>query len=269
MISIFDFNNYRAYLHHWLEEARKSIKSGLKSRFAEAVQISPAMVSLILKGDKNMSMEQAAEAAEFLNLNDLETDYFLLLVEAGRAGSFKLQRKLGRRLREMQLQAKKIASRVKKDKDLSDEEKAIYYSNWTFAGVRNLSAIGKYNTPDRIAARLGLPVAQVLRVVDFLVDHGLLKNEGGSLSYGPAHIFVGADSPFVARHHQNWRLQGFRHMEQLTESNLFYTCPMSLSAEAVEKIRKLLPNTIEQVNKIAGPSESERAYCLNIDWFEF
>src|SRR5262245_1794364 len=107
------------------------------------------MMSLILKGDKHMSMEQAAEAAEFLNLNDLETDYFLLLVEAGIAGSFKLQRKLGRRIREMKSQAKKIASRVKKDKELSDEEKAIYYSNWTFTAARNLSAIPGFHSADK------------------------------------------------------------------------------------------------------------------------
>lgn len=262
MTSIYDFEHYREFLKQWL-------RKGMKSKFAAAIGISPTMMSLILSGDKNMSMEQAAEAAEFINLNDLETDYFLLLVEMGRAGSFKLQRKLQRRIKEMKTQAKKIASRVKKDRDLSDEEKAIYYSNWTFTGVRNLSAVPKFDTADKIAERLGLPLAQVLRVVEFLVDNGLLKNENGKLAYGPAHIFVGADSPFVSRHHQNWRLQGFKHMEQLTESNLFYTCPMSLSSEAVEQVRKMLPTTIEQVNKIAGPSDSERVFCLNMDWFEF
>lgn len=264
MNSIFEFDSYRVFLAYWLKEMGKA-----KSRFAAAVGISPTMMSLILKGDKHMSLEQAAEAAEFINLNDLETDYFLLLVEAGRAGSFKLQRKLARRIREMQTQASKIANRVKKDMVLSDEEKAIYYSNWIYTGVRNLSAVPKFETVDRIADRLGLPVHQIKRVVEFMLDHGLLKQEGGKLGYGPAHIFIGADSPFVVRHHQNWRLQGFRHMEQLTESNLFYTCPMSLSSEAAEQVRRILPSTIEQVQKVAGPSASERVFCFNIDWFEY
>ncbi len=266
MVSVFDFHDYREFLSEWIKSAKIR---GVKSRLAAAAQVSPAMMSLIFKGEKQMSMEQAAEVAEFLNLNDSETDYFLLLVELGRAGSFKLEQKLKRKMREMQKEARKIAKRVRKDRDLSDEEKAIYYSNWLYTAVRNLCAIEEYANVHQVSARLGLPESQVVRVVDFLLEHGLLKNEKNRLTYGPAHLHISSDSPFVSRHHQNWRLQGFKHMDQLTESNLFYTCPMSLSNEAVEKVRKLLPTVIDQVLKIVGPSKSERAFCFNIDWFEY
>lgn len=271
MVSIYEHTNYREYLAAWIDETQKqkSQARGIKGRLATAAQVSPAMMSLILKGQKHMTMEQAAEVAEFLNLNEIETDYFFLLVELGKAGSFKLEQKLKRKLRELQANAKKISARVKKDRELTDEEKAIYYSNWIYTGVRNLSAIPEFGTIDKIAQRLHVPENQVLKTVEFLSEHGLIKKENGQLTFGPTHMHVGSDSPFVMRHHQNWRLRGFQFMEQHTESNLFYTCPMSLSHEAVEEVRKLLPKVIEQVLKIVGPSPSERAFCFNMDWYEY
>ena len=58
-------------------------------------------------------------------------------------------------------------------------------------------------------------------------------------------------------------------MNQYNESNLFYSAPMSLSAEAAEQVRKMLPKVVEDVLKIVGPSESEKVYCFNMDWFEY
>ena len=58
-------------------------------------------------------------------------------------------------------------------------------------------------------------------------------------------------------------------MDAHDEKNLFYTCPMSLSLETAEEVRRLLPQFIEQVLKKVGPSPSEKVYCFSMDWFEY
>lgn len=58
-------------------------------------------------------------------------------------------------------------------------------------------------------------------------------------------------------------------MEERREQDLFYTCPMSLSTEAAEQVRNMLPTFIETVLEVVRPSPSERVACLNIDWFGF
>jgi hypothetical protein len=58
-------------------------------------------------------------------------------------------------------------------------------------------------------------------------------------------------------------------MELHDEEDLFYTCPMSLSTEAFEHIRKLLPSVIQQVLKVVGPSDSQQVACFNIDFFKW
>lgn len=268
MKTVFDFTDYREFLNTWIDEHGEGSR-GLKGRIAQACGVSSSLISLILKGHKHLTLEQAAEAADFVGLNDREAEYFFLLVEIGKAGSHKLQTKLRKRMKEQQEQAKKISKRVRKDIELSDEVKSIYYSSWIYTGIRNLSAVPGTNDVPAIAKRLNLPVAVVNRAVNFLLENGLCKKENGQLTFGPANTHVESDSPFVIKHHQNWRLRGFSFMDAFSESDLFYTCPMSLSAETAEEIRRLLPGFIEEVLKKVRPSPSEKIYCLNLDWFEY
>lgn len=227
------------------------------------------MISLILKGDKQLSQEQAHDVCEFLGLNDKESEYFFLLADYGRAGTQKLKQRLLKRLKELQEQAKKISRRVKKDTELTDQQKAIYYSSWIYTGIRNLSALDKYQDANAVAERLNIAPAVAKKVIDFLIEHHLCHWQNGKLSYGHQYIHVDSDSPFVVKHHQNWRLKGFQSMDQYNEDNLHYTCPMSLSKEAAAEIRALLPKVIEEVLKIMKPSPSEETYCFNMDWFRF
>lgn len=266
MISVYDFKNYREFLNTWIES---KAQRGMKKKFSEAAGVSSTLISLILKGDKQLSLEQASDLADLLGLNERETEYFFLLVEYGRAGTHSLRQKLSKRIADLQEQAKKLSRRVKKDVELKDEEKAIYYSSWIYTGIRNLSATGEFNEVNQIAQRLNVSSAVVVKALDFLIEHGLCKLENGKIDYGPAHLHVDSDSPFVMKHHQNWRLRGFQFMDQYNENNLYYTCPMSLSKEAVVAIRQLLPKVIEEVLKIVGPSASEEVYCFNMDWFKY
>lgn len=268
MVSIYDFINYREYLKTWIHN-QKSRGYGIQSKIASAIGISTTMLSLILKGDKQLSLEQALELSDFIGHSENEADYFFLLVEFSRAGTFKLQQKLKKKVRHFQDQAKIISKRIKHDIELTDEIKSIYYSSWIYSGIRNLTAVPGFHDVLIISEKLNLPPHIIGVAVDFLLKNGLCKREKGNLTYGPAHTHVASNSPFVSRHHQNWRLRGFSFMDNHNESNLFYTRPMSLGIEAVEQIRKVLPKFIEEVAAIAGPSPSEKVYCWNMDWFEY
>lgn len=263
MISIYDFTDYREFLNAWIT-AQKG--KGLQGKMAVAAGVSSSLISFILKGEKHLSLEQAAEISEFMGLPEKEVEYFYLLVEYGRAGSVKLQKQLLKRIEE---QRKKLSNRMAKAASLTDEVKAVYYSSWAYAGIRNLTATPGEHDVHSIAKRLGLSASVVGELLDFLVQNDLCKVEDGKLTYGAKRIHVPADSPFVAKHHQNWRLKGFQTMEERRDSNLFFTAPMSLSAQAAREVHQLLPKVVEQVMGIAGPSDSEVVYCFNMDWFGY
>jgi hypothetical protein len=158
---------------------------------------------------------------------------------------------------------------VKKDIELGDELKAIYYSSWVHTGIRNLIALGQFKDAPALAQRLNLPLSTVTRALQFLLETRLcIENEFG-LAVGPTYTHVDADSPFVNKHRQNWRLKGFSQMEQKSEFDIFYTSPMSLSAADAEKVRTLVLNQIQEILAIMRPSASEKVCCLNVDWFEY
>jgi uncharacterized protein (TIGR02147 family) len=266
-VSIFEFTEYRVFLNTWLK-TQKSGGHGLKSKLAESAGVSSALISQILGGEKNLSTEQALEVCEFVGLTESETEYFLILVESARAGSYKLEQRLKKKRETLQNQAKKISHRVRKDKELTEEEKATFYSSWLYTAVRSLTAVEGTQSVQEIAKHLSIPVTVVSRVVNFLLEHGLCRTENSKLTYGPAFTHLGADSPLVNKHHQNWRIQGMRAMDQRQDDNLFYKAPMSLSKQDMGVVRSEMLKTIDLVGKIVGPSHSEKVCCLNIDWFE-
>lgn len=268
MTSIFDFSNYCAYLGDWIK-AQGSRSYGLKGRIAQAIGVSSSLVSQVLKGEKTLTPDQTSDLSDFIGLTALEAEYLHLLVEFERAGNPRYREKLDQKLRLVQEQSRRLGNRVPRSKELTEEQKAIYYSSWLFTGVRNLTAIPGQGSVEALSKHLHVEPAVINRVIRFLIENGLCKEEGGQITYGPASTHVDKESPFVNKHHQNWRFQAIQQMERKRDDDLFFSSPMSLSREAANDIRKLLPNVVQNVMKISGPSPSETVACLNIDWFEF
>lgn len=263
--SIFDYSDYRAYLADYLEDKPR----GEAGRLSRALNISSSLMSLILKGAKNLTSEQAVEVTEYLSLAELEGEYFMTLADLGRAGTAKLQSRLKKKMSTLREQSRKIAKRVDKDKELSDEALSIYYSSWLYTGIRNYVSIGSHVTAQQVAQKFSISPHSLQQVLKFCIEQGLIKHFGDGYTYNLKSTHIGADSPWVNQHHRNWRSKGFEQMESRRDTDLFYTCPMSLSHEAAEKIRELLPEFIQQVLKIVGPSKSEKVMCWNMDWFEY
>lgn len=266
--SIFEYDHYREFLSEWLS-SRADENRGAQGRLASAMGISSTMMSLILKGDKQLNAEQAIEACEHMALNERETDYFLLLVEYGRSGSHKLSSKLKKRINEMREEQKNLSKRLKKDRQLSEEEVSIFYSHWLYSAASLACALPEVNDVQAIAKRFNISTVLAAQIIEFLLSAGLSEKQKGKLHYGNVYTHLESNSPNVIKHHQNWRIKSMNDMDTVNDKNLFYTGPFALSKAAAEKIRTLLPQFIEEVVQIAGPSDSETMYCFNLDWFEF
>lgn len=268
MLSLFTFINYRQYLEAWIDS--QGVRSyGQKGKIAQALKVSSSLLSQIIKGEKSLTADQASDLCDYLGLSELESEYFHLLVEYDRAGNPRYREKLNKKIQNLQKQSQKIGQRVPRHKELTDEEKSIYYSSWLYTGLRNMSAVSDWQNAEAMAEHLQCDVALVKKVLRFLLENGFCREEKGKITYGPAGIHIDKESPFVNKHHQNWRFQAINKMELRKDGDLFFTCPLSLSEEAATEIQKLIPTFIQSVLKISGPSESEAVKCLNIDWFSY
>lgn len=264
---IFEYLDFRQFLADWIQsQPRRGY--GQNRKMAEHLGVSSVMMSQILKGDRLMPMEHAYELARYIGLNDNETRYFLLLAQHSRAGTESFKKHLKDEIQSLRKSARELKSRLPVDKELSDEAKSIFYSDWIYSGVRLVSSIEGFESVEKIAEKFDLPIQKVRAVAEFLVSVGLCVQNGGKLQMGPARTHLESNSPYVKARQVSWRLKGFEQMGNSTD-DLYYTAPMALSKEAAEEVRKQLVLLIQRVNKIVPESKSEELACLNIDWFKF
>lgn len=267
MISIYQYESYKSFFNDWVAQQPKK-GHGEYRRLAMALNVSTTMISQIFNSEKDLSLELACEMSDYLLLRDEESEYFLLLVEHSKAGSAKLKSRLMKQIKDRQDKAKKLENRVKAATTLGDQEKNLYYSNWTFQAIRLLAELSDINSVDHVVDRLALPKNQVIKTLDFLIKNGLVIQKGGKLSRGPTHVYLPASDSLVPKHHWNWRQLGIQKMTFNSDDHFFYTGQYSLSEKLADQIRKQLPDFIKDIVERVKPSESETIRCLNIDFFD-
>jgi len=262
---IFDYENYKSFISQWIAQNSR----GALTRLSEATGVHKTTLSQILRGDKHFTLEQTVKVSKFIQLREVETEYLLILVELGRAGSVELSDILRKQIKERQKANRSLTSRVTRSKELSSEERSIYYSNWIYTAVKSLTAIEQFGQAREMAKHLGIDIRYVHRVLEFLLKTGLCVEKNGRLHPGTQMTHLEADSPLVARHHGNWRIKAMeRHPVLAPEEELSYTAPMTLSKSDIARVRTLIADLVQKTDEIVGPSPSEKLFCLNIDWFE-
>lgn len=265
MQSLYDFEDYRLYLKNWINDKNNKSKGG-QSKLAAKAHISTTLISRILSAEKHLSLEQASEISDYLGHNESETEYFFILVQIGKSGSEKLTLKLKKQADQI---SKKVSRRIQNASSIDENIKSVYYSSWIYAGIRNLVATPGDHDVISISERLALPKHRVAKTVEFLLMNGLCVKGSNGLTYVSKKTHLDSESAFVNNHHINWRNKAVQIMDQKNNSDLFFTSPMSLSAETALEIRQMIPQLIETIMKKVEPSPSQKLYCLNMDWFEF
>lgn len=267
-MSIFDFSDYRVFLQQWLKlQPRRG--HGLLSQWAQSLRVSTTLISQILAGKKHLTHELAEGLGRVLALTEQELEYLLLLTDLERAGTTTLKIHFKKRVKYAQDQSRQLKNRIQSVSELSNEARAIYYSNWLYSGIRNQVACPKSDTVDLLSHKLELPRPLIAQIVEFLLHHALLKEVNGQLVVGPQSTYISPDSPISQKHHQNWRIKALQKLEKNNQEDLFYTSPMSLSDSLAKSLRRQVVEWIQAAQKQVAPSPSEVVRCLNIDLFEY
>lgn len=266
-MSVFEYGDYKRCVNDWVQ-AQPKAGYGVYSRMAEQLGTNSVVISQTFKGDRDLNLEQAAKLCQFMGLGTFETDYFLLLVQKARAGTHELKQILTRQLGEIRNRGQALKNRVKHEQ-LTDEDKALFYSNWYFIATWLAATIPQYSSLRNLSQHFRVPENVLAEVLRFLLDKGLLVKKGTGFDFGVNVTHVPHDSPYVNKHHLNWRMKALQAMDQRKESNLHYTAPMSMSHEVRGKIRDEIVQFIQKQTKVVADSPSEALVCLNIDLFDY
>lgn len=263
--SIFGTDDYRTFVRGWVTSRGR----GEFRRIAAALKMHTTLVSQVFSGRKCLTEEQASRLCDHMGLDGLESDYLLKLIQLERAGDESLRIMFRRHLKQLRSQAKEAKSRVPEATELSEQDRAIFYSSWQYSLVRLLTSIDGFQTVQEISSRLSLPRARVSEILGFLVSRGLcVRDLDGRYRRTEKNTHVEASSPMAARHHQNWRTKAVEFLERADGDDLSFTAPVSISKKDVPKVRERLLDTISEIARTVEKSGSEEVLYLGIDWIK-
>jgi len=266
-MSIFEFADYRVYLRqHFATFPHKG--RGKFLELANRLNVHPTVVSQVFAGRREFTEEQAIEICEWLELSPIEAKYLRLLVRIKNAATEKLKKALRTESQEILRESKSLATRVRTAKELSDEERATFYSSWLYSACRlYCSTLASGRTIEDIAARFGISRLKAKAVMDFLTRANLAVASGDRYQMGSQSTFVDRHSPFLPKHLANWRIKAIQTIDSLGDDELMFSGPFSLSTDDLERLRERLAELIKDVAKVVKESPSEEVACLNIDLF--
>lgn len=265
-LMIFDYNEYRTYLVEWLNHAKAAKKSSL-TELANSIQVHPTFLSQVLKEKKELSLEQSILLCERLMLTQLETKYFLNLVNSSRSGHHKLSQFLDKERKSILGEKQRLETRLSDFKTLSEDEKALYYSTWIYSAVRVVTAIGDGQSAEFIRDKFNLDREETAKILSFLCQTGLCDLKEGVYKIAEKQIHLNNESPFINKHHTNWRLKALGAVDTKKQDELFFTMPMSIARKDFDKIREKIVTLIKESVQLAKDSKAEDLAALNIDLF--
>jgi uncharacterized protein (TIGR02147 family) len=264
-MNIFDFKDYRKYLKKRINNMPRRGRGEL-SRMARVLGIHNTMMSHIMKETADLTLEQTLKLSDHWGLNNIERDYLVELVNWSRAGDTKTREYCSERIEKIRLQAQDLKTRLQAKNELSEEDRAFYYSSPIYSQVRLLSSIRRFQTFEALERETQLSSRKLRAVVDFLVSRNLCTEEGGKICYSDTRTYIEAGSALVARHHQNWRDKVREKTENLRDEDLMFTYPTAMSEPDFLILREKMAHFIREFKEVSVPSPSEHLYCFNLDW---
>ena len=263
-MNIFKENDYKAILKHLF---RNSKVKGLSRKLAEYLGVHATLVSQVISGEKNFTEEQIFSVCEFLGIPELESEYILMLLKIERAGSKKIRDHYIGKKNEIQNRALQISERIKKDRKLSDAEKAEFYSNWIYSAVHVLTSLEKKSSFEEICKRFALKPAKARSVIEFLVSINMIVEKNGVYELGTGSTHLEKKSPLVITHHMNWRTKALQVAPNLSDGELMYSANVSMSRADFDRFREELAQVVQRFQAIVKDSPAEEIAQLNIDFF--
>lgn len=265
-LTVFDFVDYKTYLGKALE-MRSQTQKGQKTKLAEALGCRAAYLSQVLRGSNDLSAEQAQAANRFLAHTPTEARFFLNMVLWARAGTHDLKEFYLAELKKQKDERVNLKNRVKSSRTLSEADQARYYSSWYYAAVHVIVSLNHIHRKAEIAKALGLPQKTISEVLEFLVEIGLLKNHGAEFLQGETSLYLDAGSPFITKHHTNWRMKAVQSLDQKNDKDLHYSGVITCSIKDAEKIQEILIQTVQKIRELVKASNDETLMAYTLDLF--
>jgi uncharacterized protein (TIGR02147 family) len=265
--SIYEYKSYKQFILDWIEKTPNSGR-GQRKLIAEAIGCQNPFITHVLSGDYHFSAEQAEACARYMGLNDVDSEFFILLVLKERSGTKTLENLFGKQISQRCEQHSVLKKRLNIKDTMNLEDQMIYYSSWHYAAIHMALMIPEFQNVGSLSRYFNLPPSRILSVLSFLVENHLAEQRGNQYKIKKSVLHLEKDSPILTQHHSHWRLRAIEAIQTSKPDNLHYSGIMSLSRDDYEWVREKLALLLEEVVDRLGPSKDEKLATLCFDFFQ-
>lgn len=260
-LMIFIYNDYRTFLKNTLNEKAQINKGYSLRTFAGKLQISNSYLSEVLNNKKMLSVELAFKIALKLDLTDLETQYFCLLVQIDQEKDPAFREAFQDRLKKL--------NPKNKSHDLSvDVFKTI--SEWYHLPILELTYLPGFKaTPDYVSKKLGISKSEAELALKRLIRLDLLEKDNKQI-WKKAHNYLlseskVSDSAFKHYHKQILERAIASIDSQSPKERISATDVLAIDSKYLPEIDRLSQEFSSAVMKISERSKiKDNVYALSV-----
>jgi uncharacterized protein (TIGR02147 family) len=257
---IYQYTDYREYLQSML--AAPPLGRGTRQKLAEHLGCQPSFISQVLSGKNDFSLEHAYKINGFLHHGPDEIQYFMCMVQFGKAGSKDLRNYFSSTLDSLK-KSKYAISKIVPSAHLSEEDVMLYYGNWLAVSIHMLVSIPQFQSREKLFERLRAPRPEFDRAIAFLLRARLIAEQGPALATGENHIHLGKDSPNAQVASVLTRLRVLGNLDLSDQEAINYSLNFTISEQGFHELRKRIFDFISEVRPLIENGESTR-FCTII-----
>jgi uncharacterized protein (TIGR02147 family) len=271
MPELFDYLDYRKYLHDYFQAKKQSLPSWSYQHFAEQLGFKAKDFAYrVIKGKKNLSSDSILKVAQGLEFNSLQTQYFNTLVNCNQSKNIAEQELYFNLLNTIKTQGRTThpAQRLRQDQ-------FQFYSQWYHSAVRSLiEMLGFQDDFKTLAASLTprITARQAEASVTLLEKLGLIqKSSRGVYRATQKTITTGGDtrSILIPSYHKATIELSAKALDetpanQRDMSNLTLGISEKTFHRFSEQLRQFRKELLEQAEK---DEEADRVYHLNLHFY--
>lgn len=265
-----DFTDYRAFLHHYVRDAKQKQRGWSCRGWAKRLGFSdPSTLTKILNGQREPGPEVTRRLTTYFEFSPKEKEYFEAMVKLGRTKTRESATAMSEVLAKLVDRAPSAT--------LLEEKAFLLVADWFCFAIRELMRRSDFkDDPAWISRRLRGKVspAEIRRAVQVLVDLGLARRlDDGRVVHSEEAVDVGRDVPSQAIRH--YHAQMLDHAKAALEeipadgrefaANAFVMEPKRL-AEAKRRIREFKHRFREEFES-GEPGAAAQVFHLEMGFF--
>lgn len=270
-MSVFEFDDYRAYLRHYFECAQALNRRYSLRSFSDKLGFSSKdFISRVMKGEKSLTPASIAKIVAGLQFDESEAAYFEAMVLFCQASNGDERENYKKRMEEIT-----ATYRFTQQMLLTRAYQYEVYSHWYYTAIRSLIGMHGFDgNYDALGARLMPPISgeQARQAVDLLERVGLIKKDakGNWILNNPA-ISTGdkvIQQAFINYHKEFIDLakESITNVPS-TERNVS-SVTLGISEASYKKIVKCINEFRKKISMIANEDEDGgRVFQMNIQIF--